>query len=155
MICDKEGCHGEMQDGVCQSCGSLIHDRRKSDNAQAVNRLLKVSARLKQFDLIAEQEGTGKDELLRASDTLASVVPNSYEAWKAKADLWLAAILQLESRHTAPDAELKLMGVPLLENDLRDAAEAALRQCAHFAPNVEERIALIDEANRVRKMSWF
>lgn len=155
MQCEKEGCNGEIQDGVCQSCGALIHDRRKSNNAQAVNRLQKVSARLKSFDVIAEQEGAGKDELLKASETLAAVVPNSYEAWKAQADLWLAAIKQLESRHTTPDAELKLMGIPLIENNLRDAAESALRQCAHFAPSVEERISLIDEANKVRKMTWF
>lgn len=155
MQCDKEGCHGEIQDGVCQSCGGVVRDRRKTNNAQTVSRLQKVSARLKAFDVIAEQEGAGREELQRVSDTLASVVPNSFEAWKVQADLWLAAIRQLESRHISQDAEMQLMGVPLVENELRDAAESALRQCAHFAPSVEERIALIDEANRVRKMTWF
>ena len=153
MNCDKEGCNGEVHDGVCQSCGALVRDRRNND--QTFNKLAKVSQRLKQFDVVAQAEGAGKEELLRASQTLAAVVPNSFEAWKTQADLWVAAIKQLESRHTSPDADVKLLGVPLIENNLRDAAESALRQAAHFAPSVEERIALIDEANQVRKMTWF
>src|SRR5947208_460418 len=99
MQCDKEGCHGEIQDGVCQTCDAVVRDRRKTNNAQTVSRLQRVSARLKAFDVIAEQEGAGREELQRVSDTLASVVPNSFEAWKVQADLWLAAIRQLESRH--------------------------------------------------------
>ena len=110
-------------------------------------KLQKVSARLKKID--------GKEALLQASEALKTVVPDKFESWRAQADLWLAAIRQLQTRELNPDDSVLLMGVPLIERNLRDAAEEALRQCAHFAPTFEHRVALIDEANNIRNMSWF
>ncbi len=135
-------------------------DRRSSQpkvkDLDAALKLQKVSMRLKAIEDKTETDAiTGKDELLRVSETLTTVVPDKYEAWRAQADLWLAAIHQLEKRQLTPDDSVELMGVPLRENELRDAAEEALRQCAHFAETVEQRIALIDEANKVRRMTWF
>jgi hypothetical protein len=135
-------------------------DRRSSQpkikDLDAALKLQKVSMRLKAIECTSEKDQlTGKDELLRVSETLSTVVPDKFEAWRAQADLWLTAIHQLELRQLLPDDNVSLMGVPLRENELRDATEEALRQCAHFANTVEERIALIDEANKVRRMSWF
>jgi len=95
------------------------------------------------------------DDLLRASEELKTIVPDNYDAWRAQADLWLAAVHQLETRQIQSDDSVILMGVPLVEDRLRDAAEEALRQCAHFAPTVEIRVSLIDEANKVRRATWF
>ena len=96
-----------------------------------------------------------KEDLLRTSAKLEAVVPDGYQAWRLQADFLLAAIRQLETRQVEPDGSVKVIGVPLLENDLRAAAETALRNCAHFAQTVEQHVALIDEANRVRTMTWF
>lgn len=105
---------------------------------------------------IKEQElATSADDLLRAADALKTIVPDNYEAWRAQADLWFTAVRRLQVREIAPDENITLMGIPLREEDLRNAAEKALRQCAHFAPTVERRIALIDEANSVRAITWF
>jgi hypothetical protein len=141
MHCRRAGCTGELENGTCSVCG----DKAAADPKKAMN-LQKVSARLKAVD--------GKDALLQASEALKTVVPDKYESWRAQADLWLAAIRQLETRQLSADDSVELMGVPLIEKNLRDAAEEALRQCAHFAPSLEQRIALIDEANSIRNMSW-
>ncbi len=104
--------------------------------------------------LIAKEEFLGRDELLRASRELARVVPYNFEAWRLHADLLIRALNQLETRQIQADESLRLLTVPLREADLRDAAEAALRECAHYASSNEQRIALIDEANRVRRRTW-
>lgn len=71
------------------------------------------------------------------------------------ADLLLQAIAALGTRQLEPDETCTLFVTPLREEQLRDAAELALRQCAHFADSSEKRIALIDEANSVRRTTWF
>lgn len=96
-----------------------------------------------------------KEDLLRASDSLQELVPDDFQAWRLQADLLLAALKQIETRQIEPDESVQLMGTPLRESALRDAAEQALRNCAHFAAGKEQRIAVIDEANKVRRMTWF
>ncbi len=125
-----------------------MYDKRRS----APQNLMKLSARLKAIDETSER---GKDELLKAASVLETVSPDKFEAWRAQADLWMAAIRQLERRQLRPDDSVMLLGIPLNENQLRDAAEKALRHCAHLATSIEDRIALVDEANSVRKMTWF
>jgi len=125
-----------------------MYDKRRS----APQNLMKLSARLKAIDETSER---GKDELLKAASVLETVRPDKFEAWRAQADLWMAAIRQLERRQLRPDDSVLLLGIPLNENQLRDAAEKALRHCAHLATSIEDRIALVDEANSVRKMTWF
>jgi len=95
-----------------------------------------------------------RDELARASRELKKVDPYNYDAWRLHADLLLTALRQLETRELQPDANFTILAVPLQEDDIRNAAEAALRQCAHFADSAEKRIALVDEANRVRRLTW-
>lgn len=106
-------------------------------------------------DVQAPSEPASKDELLEASQKLQSMVPDDYHAWKMQADLLLAAIHKLETRTIEADESVKVMGVPLRESALREAAEEALRNCAHFALTFDERIRLVDEANRIRRATWF
>ena len=105
--------------------------------------------------LTSDFEEKSKEELLRTSSQLAAVVPDGYQSWRLQADLFLAAIRQLETRQIEPDGSEKIMGIPLIESDLRIAAESALRNCAHFSRSMEEHILLIDEANRIRQTTWF
>lgn len=102
-----------------------------------------------------KQECPTKDELLEASVKLKKVIPYNYEAWRLHAELLLNALGQLETRRLRPDETVKLFAASLREDELRDAAEAALRQCAHFADNTEKRILLIDKANYIRRTTWF
>jgi hypothetical protein len=95
-----------------------------------------------------------REDLLRASKELQKVSPYNFEAWRLHADVLLAALEQLERRAIQPDVSFKLMTIPLREDEIRDAAEDALRQCAHYADSWEKRVSLIDEANRVRRMTW-
>ena len=96
-----------------------------------------------------------REDLLQASKQLGTVTPYNYDAWRLHADLLLTALHQLKTEKISPDPTLKILAIPLREEDLRDASEAALRQCALFAESDEKAIALIDEANSVRKKTWF
>jgi serine/threonine-protein kinase PknG len=102
------------------------------------------------------QEGLpSREDLQNASRELKQVAPYNYEAWRLHADLLLNALQQLETRQIQPDVNFKLLAVALREDDLREAAEAALRQCASYADSAEKHTALVDEANRIRRLTWF
>jgi hypothetical protein len=105
--------------------------------------------------LEAKEIPPSKEELLAAAEKLKTVVPYNYEAWRLHADLLLNAIHQLETRQLQPDDSVLLLATPLREDQMRHAAEVALRQCAHFADSAEKRIAHVDEANRIRLTTWF
>jgi len=94
-------------------------------------------------------------QLVQASRELRRVTPYNFEAWRLHADVLLNALKQLETRQIQPDENFRILTIPLREAEIRDAAEAALRQCAHYAESEEKRIALIDEANSVRRKTWF
>lgn len=100
-------------------------------------------------------EFLSRAELLEASKQLKKVMPYNFEAWRLHADILLNALRQLETRQLLPDESFQILAIPLRENDIRDAAESALRQCAHFAPNEHQRIRLVDEANSVRRITLF
>ena len=103
----------------------------------------------------SESSEASNDDLFAAAKSLEAVVLDNYQAWRAQADVLLAALRKLETRQIEADENIKVLGVVLKEDDLRHGAEAALRNCAHFAESLEQHIALIDEANRVRNVTWF
>lgn len=160
MQCTEPQCSGEVKEGRCQACGTAVPAVSVSTaggeraTARSAARLQEVTASIQAMSEASEVERS-KEDLVRAADMLKTIVLDNYEAWRAQADLWTAAIRQLETRELSADDSVTLMGVPLREADLRDAAEEALRQCAHFAPTIERRIELVDEANSVRRTSWF
>ena len=89
---------------------------------------------------------------------LASALKESatdYESWRSRADILVLAVKKLERREIEADSNVKLIGVPLVQSELRAAAEKALRHCAHFAGTFDERISLVDHANDIRNVSWF
>jgi Protein kinase G tetratricopeptide repeat len=106
-------------------------------------------------NVLSGQEGLPtREDLLNASRELNLVMPYNYEAWRLHADLLLSALKQLETREIEPDENFRLLSVALREDDIRDAAETALRKCAVHADSAEKRIGIIDEANRIRRMTW-
>lgn len=160
MRCTDTNCKGELDEIACPECGKKwplpsgavpsppVTERRRGSGFN----LMKISQKLRTID---DSPASVKQELMNLSLSLERIVPDKYDAWRAQADLWLTALHELETRQLTADASVLLMGVPLLEGPLRDAAEGALRHCAHFALTRDERIALIDEANQVRNTTWF
>lgn len=148
--CPKEGCTGQVVDGHCQVCGGATTDDAPDKQAkqQLVTKSMKVLLESKDIK-------PSKEELLSVSSSLEEIVPDDFSAWRAQTDLLLAAIRQLERREIEPDESVHILGIPLRLSALRDTAEEALRNCAHFADTVEERVALVDEANRIRNTTWF
>ncbi len=165
--CQKHGCDGQIQDGHCQICGSdsAVGKEKSTDanaatqpgvsaksvsvaNPQLVTKSMRVLLQSKELK-------PSKEELIQASSSLQDIVADDYSAWRAQTDLLLAAIHQLETRQIEPDESVMILGIPLRESALRETAEEALRNCAHFADSVEERVTLIDEANRIRNTTWF
>jgi hypothetical protein len=90
-----------------------------------------------------------------ATTVVSNELADDYQAWRQQADQLLNTIRQLETRQIAPDESVQIMGVPMRESALRAKAEEVLRNCAHFAVNFDERVSLIDEANRIRRTTWF
>jgi len=150
MHCDKPGCIGNVEHGLCQLCGESSPPIPPLDDFGRQEVMTSVRSILQPREV-----APSKEDLQRASADLRRVVPYNYEAWRLHADLLLNAICQLEKRQIEPDDSVRLFITPLREDQLRNAAERALRQCAHFADGTEKRIALIDEANRVRRTTWF
>ncbi len=147
MKCKKTDCQGNVENGTCQQCGASEYDEPIAPTQRVIESLKQL--------LTPGEIAPSKEDLARAANMLTKVAPYNYDAWRLHSDLLLNALSQLETRHLQPDASFTILAIPLRENDLRDAAEDALRQCAHFADSAEKRIALVDEANHVRRKTWF
>ncbi|MBU6451599.1 MAG: hypothetical protein KGS72_07470 [Cyanobacteria bacterium REEB67] len=170
MKCRLEHCEGILKDGICQLCGLGPEGKQSlypyggggggekqaalpADDQSSTAKRLAVTASMK---LILDGETPAcKADLLTAAAKFESMVPDDFVSWRLQADLLFTAIRQLETRQMEPDETVTLIGIPLTEHNLRHACEKALRNCAHFAPAYEDRVALIDEANRVRQRTWF
>jgi hypothetical protein len=105
-------------------------------------------------DLESKESPSPVDGLVQRARDLQEQASDTYASWRSRSETLIAAINKLEKREIEPDSTVTLFQVPLIEKDLRDAAEKALRLCGFFATNADERIVLIDEANRVRNTSW-
>ena len=150
--CNKPGCSGNIEHGICPICGQPAH--AQFNNVENLSSRDEVLTSLRQL-LTGQQALPTKEELKEAADRLSLVAPYNFHAWRLHADLLLNALNQLLTRQLEADTSFKILTIPLREDDLRNAAEAALRQCAHFADSAEKRISIVDEANSVRRQSWF
>lgn len=148
MNCSNNNCQGLIENGLCTVCGASSETSTSHSARQSVLDSLRA--------LLKEKEASpSRDDLAQAAQMLTSVVPYNYDAWRLHANLLLNALRQLQTRQIQPDATFTLLTIPLREDAIRDAAEAALRQCAHYADSAEKRIHFIDEANRIRQTTWF
>jgi Protein kinase G tetratricopeptide repeat len=93
--------------------------------------------------------------LIKTAEDIKAEAADDYTEWRKKSELFLLAIGHLEKRELEGREDVTLLGIPFFEAKLREAAETALRNCAHFAQSFEERIAFVDSANRVRNVTWF
>jgi serine/threonine-protein kinase PknG len=95
------------------------------------------------------------DELSQAGAAVEVVAQSKdgYELHRLRADLFAAAAGAVAAAR--PPSGEKLLGVPARETDLRRAAESELRACARIVGTLDERTRLVDEANRVRPLTFF
>lgn len=94
-----------------------------------------------------------KDEIIQAAEVLKTIPRDNFKALMFEANLFSATLKQLESGGLKPDNSVNILTVPLLENDLRDTLEMTLRQCARLAATEQQRIELVDAANRIRRLT--
>lgn len=92
----------------------------------------------------------GADELARASAALEALTLDGFDLHHLKAQVLLTALQQVEAKALQGNGSVKVLGQPLVAQSLRTGIEREFRACARFAPTPEEKIALVDRANRER-----
>ncbi|MGZ4223493.1 MAG: tetratricopeptide repeat protein [Solirubrobacteraceae bacterium] len=96
----------------------------------------------------------GLEELLAAGSALEALPVEGEQRERLTADLLESALRMTLSGRASDDGEVRLLGLPLVERDVRLALEHSYRELARHAPSRAERIALVDDANRVRPRTW-
>ncbi|AFY96184.1 serine/threonine-protein kinase [Chamaesiphon minutus] len=94
------------------------------------------------------------DELKSANQTLESLTLEGIEKYRLDRQVLETALNLLTSKAIAAQNNLTILGQPLEEIKLREGLEKVLRSMAHLSTG-EEKILLVDEANRVRPKTLF
>jgi serine/threonine-protein kinase PknG len=89
------------------------------------------------------------NDLKQASMVIEATALEGIEKQRLSCELFQTALTLVTNKAIKPDASLQLMGQSLEEIKLRSGLEKALRAMAHLAIG-DEKIRLVDEANRVR-----
>jgi serine/threonine-protein kinase PknG len=94
-------------------------------------------------------------ELAGASDAVEAVAGQleGIEVHELRAHLLWTAAAFVEAG--GADKDTRILGRPMKPPTLRRAAEDELRACARLAGEGADRLRWIDEANRVRPVTWF
>jgi serine/threonine-protein kinase PknG len=93
-------------------------------------------------------------ELLAAGSALEALPVEGEQRERLAADLLESALRMTLSGRASDDGRMRLLGLPLVERDVRLALERSYRELARHAPSRAQRIALVDDANRVRPRTW-
>jgi len=96
----------------------------------------------------------GAEELAGASAAIENVALNGMERYTLSKHLLETALNLITSGRVTPDAKVRILGEPLREFELRRGLEKYYRAMAHLAVG-DDRVNLVDEANRVRPRSLF
>jgi serine/threonine-protein kinase PknG len=140
-------------------CLCAIGDRKKA--AEALTRIPKDSS----LHLTAQIETArawigkgrsliGADELAGASTAIENVALNGMERYTLSRHLLETALNLITSGRVTPNAKVRVLGEPLREYELRRGLEKYYRAMAHLAQG-DDRVNLVDEANRVRPRTLF
>jgi serine/threonine-protein kinase PknG len=93
-------------------------------------------------------------ELRAAGEAIAALAIDSERRALLTAELLRAAVALVERDPAVVDPAMTLGGSALVDSELRLGLERTYRALAAVAPTPEERIRLVDEANRVRPRTW-
>ena len=122
---------------------------------EALNRIpassaLYVRARVEATRAYLASTGTGMEDLQAASVVAEGLGLDGRDRWLLESQIFEAAILELSAKKAVRvDGSAKILGLPLAERPLREGLERSLRSLGRLASD-EERVRLVDEANRVR-----
>jgi serine/threonine-protein kinase PknG len=94
------------------------------------------------------------DELLLAGSILEALPIEGKQRDRLTTDLLDAALRLILTGNATDDGGVSLLGHRLAERDLRLALERSYRALARTAATRDERIRLVDEANRTRPRTW-
>jgi len=135
-------------------CQLRSHDRKAA--VAALDRIppssaLYLRARVEATRALLGSDGAAPafDDLLSASALAQSLSLDGRDRCTLDSQIYQAALAELGTKKTQVDGNATILGQPLAERPLRLGLENSLRAMAKFA-NEDERIRLIDEANRVR-----
>jgi serine/threonine-protein kinase PknG len=95
----------------------------------------------------------GVTELTSAAAILEPLGVDRRERARITGEILTAALALVESG-TAPDTDARIAGRSLSERDLREGLELNYRELARLAATRDERIQLVDDANRIRPRTW-
>jgi serine/threonine-protein kinase PknG len=94
------------------------------------------------------------DELKSATQTLEALTLEGIEKYRLDRQVLETALNLLTSKAITAQNNLLILGQPLEEIKLRQGLEKVLRSIAHLSTG-DEKIVLVDEANRVRPKTLF
>ena len=110
-----------------------------------------VAARRQRANLLIESGG-GLDTLSAALDSVASITLDPRDRAGLRVEVLSAALADVNS--TGPQPSIQVGGVPAEPPALRDGLERAYRDLAQLTEQRDEKIRLVDEANKVRRWTW-
>jgi serine/threonine-protein kinase PknG len=106
-----------------------------------------ISARCARTALLSQPGRTLSDlaDAITSIDAVALDARNRQTYVVSALELALAAVLA-----GGEEPAIRIAGVPATEHGLRVGAESAYRQLASLTENVDERVRLVDAANKIR-----
>ena len=104
--------------------------------------------------LISQESGFPSDkDLQTAANAIESLSLEGLEKYHLTKQILETALNLLKSRVITPTPKLKILGQSLREEDIRKGIEKALRDMARLTAG-DEKIRLVDEANKIRPRTW-
>jgi serine/threonine-protein kinase PknG len=116
-----------------------------------------VEAQTAKIKCLLEDDDRHEPEIAELQAAGASIQALSLDGEQRElliADLLRSALGLLENERVAEDPELRLAGHPLTERDVRLGLEGTYRSLARITNTANQRIRLVDWANRVRPRTW-
>jgi serine/threonine-protein kinase PknG len=101
-----------------------------------------------------ERSAPGTTELKEASVAIEALTLEGMDRYRLTKQVLETALNLVTSQALSPASSIAILGQPLEELHLRKGLEKALRDMAHLATG-DEKIRLVDEANRVRPRTLF
>ncbi len=96
----------------------------------------------------------GTQELKQAAQAIEALSLEGMEHYRLTKQVLETALELIINRSLTPTASISILGQKFEEIHLRKGLEKALRSMAHLTTG-NEKIYLIDEANRIRPLTWF
>jgi serine/threonine-protein kinase PknG len=102
----------------------------------------------------SERSTPGAKELQEASSAIETLTLEGMDRYRLTKQVLETALHLVTSATLSPTSSITILGQPLAEVDLRKGLEKSLRAMAHLTAG-DEKIRLVDEANRVRPRTLF